>query len=847
MILGDVNFPEMWTVNSDQVTATSVDERNLLSFMDNHFLSQYVDVPTRDRNILDVFLTNNDDFVYKVCSEPTILSDHDMVDILLSAGKLSQRLPIQPPANKPIGFRTLNLFEADYTAICNELSTVDWQHLWDNSNLEEFPNILYDTVLHTFQRFTPPKIIQSSKKISKDRCYQRLLRKLKKLKHRLKCIETLKPSSPKCASIQSNILELKEEIKQHSFKVLDKKEKKAISKIKSKPKYFYKYVKNLSTIKQKITQICDKNGNMVTDLKSIANILQDQFVTSFSNPSNPAKEIPPPSAKHPFLLSDISSSIEDIISAIDEIDINASCPDNSLPAVVLKKCKFQLALPLHLMWHCSFQSGSIPSAYKKQLISPVFKKKSRALAINYRPISITPHEIKIFERIIRDRLTTYLESNDLLSSFQHGFRKGKSCLTQLLKHLENIILNLMSDAETDSIFLDFAKAFDKVDHQILLQKIRNLGITGKLYDWLADFLSNRHQVVVLDGVMSYIAAVISGVPQGTVLGPILFLIFINDINDCVQHSVIGCFADDTRASMAINSEADAILLQEDINSLLHWAVINNMEMHKDKFVFINFNCRSKKFYLPLLPFYEDHLKYTLSEDQLLEPSIEVKDLGIIFTPDLSWSSHVNSLTSAAKKKAGWALSSFHDRSPVTMLTLYKSLIRSRLEYGCPLWNGLSLTQVRDIEAVQRFFSNKIICPPHVTDYCDRLKFFHLMSLQRRRERYVILFMWKIFYGKVSNDLNIKFSENARLGPRAVVPPLVSSNGKAQSLFDSSFSVKGPQLWNVVPRDIKLIGSLELFKIKLDTWLETFPDRPPVQGYVTQNNNSLLEWTTTRTF
>ena len=115
------------------------------------------------------------------------------------------------------------------------------------------------------------------------------------------------------------------------------------------------------------------------------------------------------------------------------------------------------------------------SIVQKALISPIFKKKSRSIAINYRPISITPHEIKIFERIIRDRLTSYLECNDLLSKFQHGFRKGKSCLTQLLKHLENIIVNLMSNAETDSIFLDFAKAFDKVDHQILLQKIKNLG------------------------------------------------------------------------------------------------------------------------------------------------------------------------------------------------------------------------------------------------------------------------------------------------------------------------------------------------------------------------------------
>ena len=471
----------------------------------------------------------------------------------------------------------------------------------------------------------------------------------------------------------------------------------------------------------------------------------------------------------------------------------------------------------------------------------MYKKNSRAHANNYRPISLTPHEIKVFERIIRDRMTTYLESHNLISGIQHGFRKGKSCLTQLLKHYENILTNLLHQTETDSIYLDFAKAFDKVDHQILLQKIKNLGISGKLFNWLNDFLSNRQQVVVLDGAMSFIAAVISGVPQGTVLGPILFLIFINDIKDCVKHSVISCFADDTRATKSISSVADSILLQEDVGNLLQWAKVNNMQMHEDKFVFINFNCHSRHFYLPTLPFYNDYLKYTISEEVILEPGTEVKDLGIMFSPNLSWSTHVASIVGSAKKKAGWVLSSFRDRTKTTMLTLYKSLIRSLLEYGCPLWNGLNLTELRSIEAIQRSFTSKINCPPHVINYWDRLVYLHLMSLQRRRERYVVIFMWKIYYRKVSNDLNVRFVDNARFGPRAVVPPLVSSNSKAQSLFDKSFSVKGPQIWNIVPKTIKSTDNLEQFKIKLDKWLFEFPDRPPVHGYVTQNNNSILEW------
>ena len=188
--------------------------------------------------------------------------------------------------------------------------------------------------------------------------------------------------------------------------------------------------------------------------------------------------------------------------------------------------------------------------------------------------------------------------------------------------------------------------------------------------------------------------------------------------------------------------------------------------------------------MPCLPFYNDHLKYYVSEHEILEPSPDVRDLGIIFTPNLSWSDHVAAITSAAKKKAGWVLSSFCDRSPTILITLYKSHIRSLLEYNCPLWNGLNLSETRSLEAVQRSFTNKIVCPASTENYWDRLKYLHLMSLQRRRERYAIVFMWKIRFGKVSNDLEIDFVENTRFGSRAIIPPLVSATRKAQSLFDA---------------------------------------------------------------
>ena len=176
-----------------------------------------------------------------------------------------------------------------------------------------------------------------------------------------------------------------------------------------------------------------------------------------------------------------------------------------------------------------------------------------------------------------------------------------------------------------------------------------------------------------------------------------------------------------------------------------------------------------------------------------------------------------------------------------MLTLYKSLIRSLLEYSCPLWNGLNLEEVEKIEAVQRNFTNKIIAPAHIDNYWKRLSYFNLMSLQRRRERYLIIMMWKIINLKISNDLNISFYSSYRNGLCANVPPLQAANSRAQSLYDSSFAVKGPQLWNLVPPAVKQIGNMEQFKMQLDTFLFSIPDQPPVAGYVGQNHNSLLEW------
>ena len=795
IVLGDFNFPDLYKSDSEYAIAKSVSEKALMSFMSKNFLCQYINVGTRNNNILDLMLCSNDRLTQHIVSKKHEISDHNVIEILIPPNEVFPHKDTLHRHSKPElhHFNALDLFNADFVEISKELKNVNWDDLWNNSTVEEFPEVLQSVVLEACKKHAPQKVPSKSNRLSShQRSYHKLLRKKRKLKTRLDCLNVLKPSSPLINSLKLQINQIFLELKDLSYTKQQRAEQKAIDKIKTNPKYFYSYAKRLAKTKYGITQLFKNDKEVITDRKEIADALQDQFSSTFSNPQNQDKQMP--TSREPSVtLANIKFTINDIIKATDEIPIHSSCPDSSIPAIVLKKCKFELAKPLFLMWETSFRSGTVPPMYKQQLVTPVFKKGSRSLPPNYRPISLTAHEVKIFERVLRSKMVDFLESHNLLSCKQHGFRKGKSCLSQLLKQYDDILKNLLNHTETDVIYLDFAKAFDKVDHEILLQKLKNIGISGTLLLWISDFLSNRSQVVVVDGIFSYLAKVVSGVPQGTVLGPLLFLVYINDIGSCLTSCDISCFADDSRIFKSISYSTDANLLQLDLLAVSKWSDENNMKLHSDKFVFVNFNNRRANFSLANLPFYKDNLFYTTSNGPILETSDSVSDLGVTFSEDLSWTFHISSIVKKARQKAGWVLSSFKDRSRLAMITPYKSLIRSLLEYCCPLWMGLNVNNIiRELESVQRSFTNKIKCPPSITNYWERLRHLHLMSLQRRRERYAILHVWKIVNGLVSNDLNMIFYDSPRFGITARIPSINRKhNQKARSLYDSSFSVLAP--------------------------------------------------------
>ena len=230
--------------------------------------------------------------------------------------------------------------------------------------------------------------------------------------------------------------------------------------------------------------------------------------------------------------------------------------------------------------------------------------------------------------------------------------------------------------------------------------------------------------------------------------------------------------------------------------------------------------------------------YFTTRDVTLDESEHVLDLGVTLSNTFSFEYHINNITRKASQKCFWILSVFSTRDPFVMLNLFKSLVLSVIEYCSPLWTPTNIAQIKRLESVQRTFTSKITEVKDLS-YWDRLKQLNLFSLQRRRERYVLFYMWRIINGKVPNLFNIEWQYNPRRGIIARIPPLPSRVARINTVFDTSFKVLGPKLWNTIPKTVNTVANFDTFKVKLDTFLQTLPDCPPVDGYISSNNNSLL--------
>ena len=570
-------------------------------------------------------------------------------------------------------------------------------------------------------------------------------------------------------------------------------------------------------------------------------MLQNQFNSVFSIPKENTDQYTLPqnfNILHP--LTDPIINKDTIIKSINQLKFSSTCPKYEIPAQIFKECKETLSKPLEILWSRSFESGVVPQEYKHQEITPTYKKGPKTKAVNFRPIVRSPHTIKIFERTIRDKLVEYFESNNIININQHGFRHQHSCITQLLSHTSYILSNLVEGSDVDCIYVDYAKAFDKVDHSILIHKLQQYGVTDKYINWIKSFLSDRSQTVYNNGVYSYTTSVRSGVPQGSVLAPLLFIIFINDLQEYISEAKLLTFADDTKLISKIKSPNDIAVLQNNLNILIDWSSKNNMELNKNKFEYLSHKSQVHRQNLEVLnnlPFSKEHSQY-FANDFEISRSVQVRDLGIVVDENLNWNLHIHKVYTKCRQLCAWVLSIFHTREKHTMLTLYKSLIRSKLEYGSVLFNPHQIKDIVKLEQIQRTFTSRISGMDKL-NYWERLCNLKLMSLQRRRERNIILHLWKILNQHYPNSIGINFKTHTRTSStKAILKPLPKIRGKLLTLYEQSFVIKAAKLWNVIPPNLTQISSLNIFKTSLDKFLSNIPDKPPLPGYPHITDNSL---------
>ena len=480
---------------------------------------------------------------------------------------------------------------------------------------------------------------------------------------------------------------------------------------------------------------------------------------------------------------------------------NKSPGVDGTPPKLLMETVEQISIPLARVFNLSLKEGVVPFEWKEANIIPLFKKGSRNKSENYRPVSLTSVICKLLERLIKDHMVDFLVKHKLLNSSQHGFLKARSCLTNMLCFLEEITKWIDVGSPVDIIYSDFQKAFDKVPHQRLLLKLKAHGIGDSITDWIEQWLTDRKQRVVVDGEVSNWKSVLSGVPQGSVLGPILFLIYINDLDDSITSNVLK-FADDTKLFRKVNTDVDKQHLQNDLDRLVKWSEKWQMLFNFGKCKCLhtghrnlNVNCKMG--------------------DTVLGTTVKEKDLGVTISADMNVSEQCGIAASKGNQILGLIRRNITYKGKKLIIPLYKAIVRSHLEYCIQAWRPYRKKDIDTLERIQRRATKMI---PELRDlsYEERLKECGLTTLETRRLRGDQIEVFKILNGYENIDRNMFFSlKDSRTRGHEV--KLVKDQCRLD-IRKHSFSQRTINEWNKLSTDCVTASSVNMFKNKVDTYL-----------------------------
>ena len=580
----------------------------------------------------------------------------------------------------------------------------------------------------------------------------------------------------------------------------------------------WKVIKQLINRKRinKIPRYFIINDKQIDDKLEIANSF-NKFYTNLG-PSLaskiPDKGVDPSS----FLTNHISNSIflspvtEDEIAKILNALKKSSPGWDGLSAHIIIKCYTSFLNPLTHICNLSIQKGVFPSELKIAKVIPLYKGGDDAYLVNYRPVSVLPVFSKLYEKLMYERLVTFFDEMKILYSYQFGFRKHHSTGMALMILVDRISKALQEGEYVLGVFIDFSKAFDTVNHKILLNKLWHYGIRGVAHKWMTSYLYNRKQFVCYDGVNSPYDNITCGVPQGSILGPLLFLIYVNDMASVSDKLFTLLFADDTNTFLS-GKDINALIrtMNEELSKLVGWMYANKLSLNIAKTHFLIFNSKGKQ-----KPLFNERL--VINETELMQDN-KTKFLGVIIDDKLSWGAHIQYIKSKISKGVGIICKVKNVLNVGTLINLYNCFVYPYINYAVEIWGDTYDCYINTILKLQKK-SLRIISRSASREHTSPLfSKFRILNVRKVHIYKVGMTMFKVHQNLVPFIFSQLFTYNSTIHSHytrqsdQLHVPIAKTNYMMRSI-----SIKGVRIWNKLNSKINYNCSFLCYKSRLKQYL-----------------------------
>lgn len=661
-----------------------------------------------------------------------------------------------------------NWNSGNYSDIINYLGTINWFNYFNsNSNINYDISFLYSHINTAINNFIPK---QRRHKLLYPIWFSKELKILIKQKQ----IAHLAYKTLNLPDSYNNFSNLRTQCKNIRYRDYKLYINNTQNSVKINPKHFWKFYNSQKSSSQlpAVMSYLDKETSSGSEIVNFfkshfssvykPNILNSYNITNFNELDNSL-----------FCLNSINISIMDVFNEFWYINQNQSLGPDGISARFLKETSFILSPIITYLFNKSLTTGIFPDKWKFSFITPIFKKGNKSFVSNYRPISKISIIPKIFSKLVNNKIFPLCEN--ILSNEQHGFRPGRSTITNLSIFKQLILESFNNKTQFDVIYTDFEKAFDRVNHSLLTTKLKAYGFYDPLLSWIHSFLTNRTQAVKYENYISDQINILSGVPQGDHLSPLLFSLFINDINTVLKNSNCLLLADDTKIYKNIKCTNDALQLQYDLNSLYQWCIENDMSLNIDKCAIISFSLKKNTLLFD----------YKLNNSNLTRTNV-IKDLGVFFDTKLSFTFHVNYIRNKSYKKLGFVkrmCKDFYDESALKIL--YFTLVRSNFDYASLIWRTNNIIQNHSLSTIQnnflRYLSYKLHYErtPH-SGYDITCNLFRIMPLNKRFNILNCKFLYKLLHNiidcpEIIERLNFRVNQSSSRNNSTFYLSFTSSN------------------------------------------------------------------------